>query len=70
MSGTAWFKHGLADVDGGDVELDASFKNKLDRIFVSIYDAGHDPDTDTVYVSIKVPLLGSRKIVLQRSKRI
>lgn len=66
LSGSGWLKAEQADAYSGGVVLDPDFERTLSRRFVSIQHASLDLETNTVSVTVTVPIFGQTVLVLKR----
>ena len=66
LSGSGWLKAEHAEAFSGDVVLDPDFAKQLARRFVSIQHASLDRETNTVTVTVTVPIFGHNVLVLKR----
>ena len=66
LSGSGWLKADRADALSGGVVLDPDFERTLSRRFVSIQHASLDRETNTVTVTVTVPIFGQTVLVLKR----
>jgi len=66
LSGSGWLKAEQADALSGGVVLDPDFEKTLARRLVSIQHASLDRETNTVTVTVTVPIFGKTVLVLKR----
>ena len=66
LSGSGWLKAEQADALSGGVVLDPDFEKTLARRLVSIQHASLDRETNTVTVTVTVPIFGQTVLVLKR----
>jgi len=66
LSGSGWLKAEQADALSGGVVLDPDFEKTLARRLVSIQHASLDRETNTVSVTVTVPIFGKTVLVLKR----
>ena len=66
ITGSGWLKAEHAEAYSGGVVLDADFERQLARRFVSIQHASLDRETNTVSVTVTVPVFGRNVLVLKR----
>jgi len=66
LSGSGWLKAEQADALSGGVVLDPDFEKTLARRLVSIQNASLDRETNTVTVTVTVPIFGQTVLVLKR----
>ena len=66
ISGSGWLKAEHAEAYSGGVVLDPDFAKLLSRRFVSIQHASLDRETNTVTVTVTVPIFGQTVLVLKR----
>ena len=66
LSGSGWLKAEHAESYSGGVVLDPDFERQLARRFVSIEYASLNRETNTVAVTVIVPIFGRNVLVLKR----
>ena len=66
LSGSGWLKAEHAEAYSGGVVLDPDFERQLARRFVSIEYASLNRETNTVTVTVIVPVFGKNVLVLKR----
>lgn len=66
LSGSGWLKTEHAEAYSGGVVLDPDFAKQLARRFVSIQHASLNRETNTVTVTVTVPIFGRNVLVLRR----
>jgi len=66
LTGSGWLKAEHAEAYSGGVVLDPEFERTLSRRFVSIQHASLDRETNTVSVTVTVPIFGPTVLVLKR----
>ena len=67
LSGSGWLKvEHAAEAYSGGVVLDPEFAKQLSRRFVSIQHASLNRETNTVTVTVTVPIFGRNVLVLKR----
>jgi hypothetical protein len=66
LTGSGWLKAEHADAHSGGVVLDPDFERTLSRRFVSIQRASLDRESNTVTVTVTVPIFGQTVLVLKR----
>lgn len=66
LSGSGWLKTEQAEAYSGGVVLDPDFAKQLARRFVSIQHASLNRETNTVTVTVTVPIFGRNVLVLKR----
>lgn len=65
MAGSATFSHG-GEGNQGEVSLSPDLDRMLRQRLVSIVHARHDAADDTVVVSIRIPFVGEKSILMHR----
>ena len=63
LSGTAWFKP-----DGRTVVLDPDLAKAVARRMTTIYQAHYKPSDDTVQIVLGVPIVGVKRMILNRKQ--
>ena len=66
LSGSGWLKAEHAEAYSGGVVLDPDFERQLARRFVSIEYASLNRETNTVAVTVIVPVFGRHVLMLKR----